>query len=581
MTADGLRVGSLVGDDLVAGLHLVLLPTDLVTESNGLLGKKGSGKTNAGIVLLEEIWRLGVPIVTIDPKGDHWGIRADGPSGPGLPIPVFGGRHGDIPLEPTAGTYIADLVRSRRLSVVLDVSEFSGADRRRFLTAFVDRLYRHESRDPMHLLLEEAHEYIPQRVDSGDAAMVGAFERIVKQGRFKGIGVTMLSQRSASLNKNVLTQVDNLFMLRMGSPQDRTAVRAWIDTHADSTTIIDALPRLLTGECWLWQPERGEPVHFQFRMRHTYDAGETPKIGEKPRPPVTLADIDLGEISAAMTEAIARSQENDPKRLRGEIEKLRRELVKKPPTERVTVQETVEVEVRVIPEWIEPMLNEAAAAILGAHKTLSEVIMKMHADRFSAEPLPKVLPAPAPEAVGGAVRKTPPVRRRSETIDVGPSEVVGEPLRPLSNTERNVLGVLAQFPKPLTTKQLALRAGSSAKSSTYTTALASLRKMALIDGRGDIWITEHGRQLVGAGEPMPTGRALLEWWKPKLKTAEGNLLAALVDVWPDGLSSADLADIAGYSITSSTFTSGVAALRSQELIYGDRTALRADDAFGN
>lgn len=52
-----------------------------------------------------------MPWVLIDPKGDSWGIRSDSAGAdPGLPVPIFGGLHGDIPLEPEAGALITELV---------------------------------------------------------------------------------------------------------------------------------------------------------------------------------------------------------------------------------------------------------------------------------------------------------------------------------------------------------------------------------------------------------------------------------------------------------------------------------------
>ena len=54
--------------------------------------------------LVEQLHHVGLPVVVVDVKGDWWGIRssADG-AGPGLPFVIFGGDHGDVPLEPTAG----------------------------------------------------------------------------------------------------------------------------------------------------------------------------------------------------------------------------------------------------------------------------------------------------------------------------------------------------------------------------------------------------------------------------------------------------------------------------------------------
>lgn len=129
----------------------------------------------------EEMFAAGVPVVSVDPKGDHYGIR-------------------------------------------------SSADGK----AFAQRLYRQAGDEPLHLLLVRAE----------DAQMVGAWQRLVKMGRFKGIGVTLVSQRSAAVNKDVLEQVDNLIVLRTTGPRDREAIKRWVDTHADREEIIDSLPSL-------------------------------------------------------------------------------------------------------------------------------------------------------------------------------------------------------------------------------------------------------------------------------------------------------------------------------------------------
>jgi hypothetical protein len=128
------------------------LPTEVATETLGILAKKGAGKSNAAVVLAEELHDAGVPWVAVDPKGDWWGVRssADGTSA-GLPVVVFGGKHGDVPLEPTAGALIADLVLGDDdrgyLSCVLDVSQFTISDQRRFLLDFGERLFRRKDED--------------------------------------------------------------------------------------------------------------------------------------------------------------------------------------------------------------------------------------------------------------------------------------------------------------------------------------------------------------------------------------------------------------------------------------------------
>lgn len=525
------------------------LPVDLVTESNALLGKKGSGKTNAGMVLLEEIYAAGVPVVSIDPKGDHYGIRAgrDGSQKGGLPIPVFGGLHGDIPLEPTAGAYLADLVIDRRLSLVLDVSEFTAAERRRFLTAFTDRIYRHSDRNPMHLVLEEAHEYIPQFVGKEDAAMVGVFERLVKLGRFKGIGVTMMSQRSASLNKNVLTQVDNLFVLRTVSPQDRAAVKLWIDTHADSAEIMASLPSLATGECWLWQPGRGEPVHFQFRMRSTYDAGETPKVGETRKPPATLADVDLSAISAAMAETIEKAKADDPKMLRARVAELQRQLDARPTEEVVREIEKV-VEVPVLTDFDRGVIS-------GVHEKLGEVgdlldeLRGITAKIVGSTQRPPARHAPTPQqpARARAVRLPKALLASTEPTD---GEVH---LRAGAHRMVEALGRMA--PLRLTKSQWGTVAKLKTSGGTWTTYLGDIRRAGLIDENSiGYTLTEGGFEYLG-GQPDPmTPEELQDHYRSILRSGAAKMLDALIEAHPEPLSRAELGDAAGIAISGGTFS---------------------------
>ena len=140
-------------------LHIspdLAFPVEAVTQTFGILSVRGAGKSNCGAAMAEEMFRAKLPFVAVDPVGAWWGLRssADG-KGTGLAIPIFGGRHADVPLERGAGQVIADLVVDERLSCVVDVSEFSEGDKIRFLTDFAERLYR-RNQDPLHLFLEEA-----------------------------------------------------------------------------------------------------------------------------------------------------------------------------------------------------------------------------------------------------------------------------------------------------------------------------------------------------------------------------------------------------------------------------------------
>ena len=97
-----------ISDDLA-------LPIDAVTQKFGFLGRTGSGKTYGANKLAEQMLEAKAQIVVLDPVGVWWGLRVgtlkiDSVTPPGYPIPILGGMHGDIPLEPGAGALIADLI---------------------------------------------------------------------------------------------------------------------------------------------------------------------------------------------------------------------------------------------------------------------------------------------------------------------------------------------------------------------------------------------------------------------------------------------------------------------------------------
>lgn len=297
------------------------LPLSAVTETFGILAARGSGKSNLAAVLAEQMFDAGLPFVVVDPVGSWFGLRAgaDGQKDGGLPIPIFGGHHGDVPLERGGGELLADLVVSKRLSCVLDLSAFeSESAKKQFLLAFAQRLYL-KNTDPLHLFLEEADDYIPQRPMRDEAQLLRAWENIVRRGRSRGLGMTLITQRSASISKSVLTQVQTLFVLRTTGPQDRAAIEAWVKYHDTDDKVLSSLSGLASGEGWAWSPQfLGRMSKHKFHRRRTFDSGATPKNlrGKDARAAATLADVDLSHLTQQMAATVERAKADDPKELK-------------------------------------------------------------------------------------------------------------------------------------------------------------------------------------------------------------------------------------------------------------------------
>lgn len=302
------------------------LPADFITTTAAILAIRGAGKSNLAAVIAEQMFHAKLPFVVIDPTGTWVGLRSAG-TGPGLGVVIFGGREQDVPLERGSGETIADFIAETRVPSIVDVSELSEGDKVRFLADFAKRLYR-KNRDPLHLFLEEADDYIPQKPFRDQAETLRAFQDIVRRGRARGLGITLVTQRSAVVSKDVLTQIETLFVLRTTSPQDRKAVEAWVDYNDQDRSIVESLPTLRPGEAWVWSPQYLCKVErIQVHRRTTLDTAATPKDAAGKRPAASRADVDLDGVTRAMRETIERAKAEDPKEIRKELAAARRQIV--------------------------------------------------------------------------------------------------------------------------------------------------------------------------------------------------------------------------------------------------------------
>ncbi len=103
------------------------------------------------------------------------------------------------------------------------------------------------ARHPVALFCDEAHLYIPQDATSGAAEnAIGTFERIAKEGRKYGVGLVVISQRPAEVNRTVVSQCNNLIAMRLTNFDDQTVVRRLLPDSLGG--FGDLLPVLDTGE---------------------------------------------------------------------------------------------------------------------------------------------------------------------------------------------------------------------------------------------------------------------------------------------------------------------------------------------
>ena len=147
----------------------------------------------------------------------------------------------------------------------------------------------------------------------------------------------------------------------------------------------------------------------------------------------------------------------------------------------------------------------------------------------------------------------------------------------LPSGERRILTALAQYPQGRSKAQVAVLAGYALNGGGFNNYLGALRSRGLIKGDGDrLTITDAGIEALGSWEPLPTGSALVNYWRGRLGKAERLILETLTQVYPDALTKEEVAVKAGYEANGGGFNNALGRLRTLELVQG-RGELKASD----
>lgn len=544
------------------------IPKDALDDRLAIIGTSGSGKTYAAGTAVETLLKQGARVIVIDPLDVWWGLRlsADG-KGKGFDLPIFGGAHGDLPLTETSGALIGEAVAGVRESCIVSLGGFpSRAAERRFMLAFLESLYRKTAGEPVHLIVDEADLFAPQKPQAGDERLLNMMEQIVRRGRIKGFIPWLITQRPAVLNKNVLSQADGLIAMKLTSSQDRDALGAWIEGQADrqqGREILASLPTLPQGTGVVWIPGRSILETAPFPRKATFDSSRSPKRGEK-KQATALKPLDLPGLKEKLASVEAETKANDPAALRREIAELRKTANRPAPAVDPALIEAARKEGYAI-GWREGQrdgIDHMADALNGTRAKVLAEIGDMTA------PLPPPVKRAATPVAPRPVARIAPAPRTTSEGDVR-----------LGTPERKILTALAQHGESKKTR-LALLTSYSHGGGAFNNPLGRLRSAGLIEKGWPAKITQAGLDALGPFDPLPSGPALVEHWIGQLGSPEQKILRPLVDVFPDGLDKESLASAAGYEPGGGAFNNPLGRLRTLGLVERGWPARASGDLMG-
>ena len=536
------------------------LPLELVTSTQAILARKRSGKSYTASVEAEELLQQHQQIAVIDPTSAWWGLRSssDG-EGDGYPVVVFGGGHADAPLDFRAGRAMALALVEHGFSAIFDIGDLRTEEQVQFVMEFSSELLR-INRNALHVFMDEADTFAPQKpLGLLQNKCLGTVSRLVKQGGIRGVGFTMITQRPASINKDVLSQVDILTVLRMSHPLDIKAATDWIKSEVTvdfAREVEKDLPGLPVGTAYFCSASLGLGERVAVRRRRTFNSGATPKPGERKIEPKVMAKIDIEKLGKEISASVERSKEDSPEYLKEKIRTLEAELGMGVIEDIQAQQEELErlrTQCAVIPE-LEDKLRQLEQTVNEGCDAIALALDRMRSG--SQTPPPRVS-AVLPSASHGnraSLDTLPPSRSPALPLDSGD---INEPQQRILNA---IATLAASRAGSVSLEWIACTAGSTPRARGFEENLRQLKAKGYVSG---IQLTAAGAAIATASSTPPTFEAML--WRLRVMLSQPQI--AILEVLKLGpLPPEILAADMGTTSRSRGFEENIRQLRKREYV---------------
>lgn len=299
--------------------RLQLQAQELVGRSIAVLGITGSGKTNTTAVLIEELLSNGLPLTIVDIEGEYWGLKEK------FEILVAGrSPHTEVEVVPSKAGDLAYISVKRGIPIILDLSDFQQEEIYEFLTNYFTSLWEacSTAKRPYQVILEEAHEFVPQNTNT---PLKQLLTRLALRGRKRGLGMILVSQRSAKVEKDLLTQTSLLFLHKVIHPVDIKVYKDLIPLP--SGEVEEKVRSLRPGQVIVIS--NFQTSILDIRLRHTFHVGVTPSHEIHTQPKLRkIDDTVLRELrSLSLSSQIASPLTDEKAKLAQKVKELEETLL--------------------------------------------------------------------------------------------------------------------------------------------------------------------------------------------------------------------------------------------------------------
>jgi len=159
-------------------------------------------------------------------------------------------------------------VSSGKLTVI-DLSEIDNARKKQILVSYLcRRLFRMRKKEkipPFLLVVEEAHNFAPEKAEKKFALAKGPITMIAREGRKFGACLCLISQRPVQLATTALSQCNTNIILRITNPFDIKHIGE--SCEGIDSSMLDSITTLRVGEALVVGEAVGSPVFVKIRRR--------------------------------------------------------------------------------------------------------------------------------------------------------------------------------------------------------------------------------------------------------------------------------------------------------------------------
>lgn len=540
--------------------------TEYALEKNAVLGIPNTGKTYTATKIAEGLMDAGIPIIVFDPIGVWKNLKIGNDKNKGYPIVVAGGDETcDIILTAANAKEIVRAAMQERISLVIDFYSKSLIHKATWISvvqsAIEVLLYENRDYGLRHIFIEEAAEFIPQRVQPQHGKVYAAIESVARMGRNSGLGMTLINQRAEEVNKAILELCHTTLLHKQVGKNSLQSIQKWLDVREIPTIkkIMTEIPRLTAGQCYVIGIDE-QPKLIQVLLKKTFHPSQSKGIPVK----TNLLPVDVSDFVAKMN-AILKPIQSPAKKITSfapseENFNLSKEIIFQKDQEIKNLKEEINDRVRYeldLKSKFHHVQNAARKAVSDLHSAL-ELLTKI--DQMSVDRYVKMGVYVAVKPVGLA-----PVKNNDHI----PIVTDGSNIPNGKSGETRLLQALVSRPDGLTKTRMCAIAGLRPNSGTTSNYFSSLRQKGLISLAGGLYfITIEGDRQAGLRAYHPHPKELLQHWQGIIGEGNGagRIFSYLTSIYPNGATRAELAEQTDMSEKSGTFSNYLSTLNKYDMM---------------